>query len=139
MTEFDVITKPEHYNQHPSGIEPKDLLAGREHRAACAGKYLLRHPYKGASAQDLNKAAEYLRMILAVPEGDDGSVLSRFRRFVQGDPRATETDALALDVIAASMLTPEMQVHVYPALIERIEALVAQEGDEFDPSKPLSL
>lgn len=57
---FDPVTKPEHYNSHPSGIETISIT---RHFLFCLGntvKYILRHNLKGNPRQDLEKALWYL-------------------------------------------------------------------------------
>lgn len=57
---YDVVTKAEHYNVHPSGIEVMSIV---KHETFVRGniiKYVMRAPYKGDELQDLLKAQEYL-------------------------------------------------------------------------------
>jgi hypothetical protein len=57
---FDEVTRPLHYNSHPSGIE---VILITEHLSFCLGnvvKYCLRAEFKGKQIQDLKKAAWYL-------------------------------------------------------------------------------
>lgn len=61
----DEILKAAHYNNHPSGVEAKELL---RHFNFCLGnalKYLWRHEDKEAPLKDLRKAVFYLREELA--------------------------------------------------------------------------
>lgn len=57
---FDVIHKPEHYNVHPSGIEPISITKYETFFRGNILKYVLRAPYKGSELEDLEKAREYL-------------------------------------------------------------------------------
>lgn len=58
--EYDVIHKPEHYNVHPSGIEPIEITKYETFFRGNIIKYVLRAPYKGSELEDLEKAREYL-------------------------------------------------------------------------------
>lgn len=71
---FDVVTKPEHYNVHPSGIEVMDIV---KHETFVRGniiKYVMRAPYKGTELQDLKKARYYLD--LEIERLEDGANLT---------------------------------------------------------------
>lgn len=57
----DMVNKPPHYNDHPSGVECIQIT---EHLPFCLGnaiKYLWRQNKKGSAAEDLKKAAWYFR------------------------------------------------------------------------------
>lgn len=57
---FDPVKVPEHYNTHPSGIEPITIT---QHLNFCLGnviKYVMRCDLKGNALQDLRKAQTYL-------------------------------------------------------------------------------
>jgi hypothetical protein len=69
MTQFDVIEKPKHYNDHPSGVQAIEIC---EHLDFCLGnaiKYLWRAGKKpgqvelgsDSAVEDLKKSAWYLR------------------------------------------------------------------------------
>lgn len=123
MTEFDVITKPRHYNSHPSGVEAIDLLAGMEHRLACTVKYLYRLDHKGKRGEDLGKSGQYLTWVRDNPEPDTSAARRKFIRFVEGDPRATDEDRLIRDLLVADELSPEVRRVVAGEILRRIEAL----------------
>mgnify|MGYP001312236895 CR=1 FL=1 len=56
----DLIERPAHYTQHPSGIECIDIT---EHMSFCLGnviKYVWRAGLKGDAREDLKKARWYL-------------------------------------------------------------------------------
>ena len=58
---FDEVSKPKHYNSHPSGIE---FIRVTEQLSFCLGnfvKYILRSPLKNNTKQDLEKALWYLQ------------------------------------------------------------------------------
>lgn len=59
--EHDPVLKPQHYF-HPSGIEVINITKYETFLRGNVLKYVLRAPYKGAELQDLEKAAEYLRL-----------------------------------------------------------------------------
>ena len=57
---FNPITKPKHYNTHPSGVE---CIQVAEHMNFCLGnaiKYLWRAGEKGETLEDLKKARWYV-------------------------------------------------------------------------------
>jgi hypothetical protein len=59
MTTYDPVSKPAHYNQHPSGIETIQVT---EHMGFCLGnviKYVWRADLKNG-LEDLKKARWYL-------------------------------------------------------------------------------
>ena len=56
----DIINHPDHYTQHPSGIECIEIV---EHMNYCLGnaiKYIWRADYKGNPIKDLKKAVWYI-------------------------------------------------------------------------------
>lgn len=57
---FNPITRPKHYNSHPSGVECVTIA---EHMTFCVGnaiKYLWRAGLKGTAIEDLEKARWYI-------------------------------------------------------------------------------
>ena len=72
--DFDLVSKPRHYNVHPSGVECKDIACGLPWLEGSAFKYLWRYAEKGTPDLDLRKAiqfAEWARdghINLAVPK-----------------------------------------------------------------------
>lgn len=60
MTEFDPVSKPKHYNSHPSGVEIIELTRELSFDLGNAVKYVMRHKHKGNPKQDLEKAVWYL-------------------------------------------------------------------------------
>lgn len=57
----NVVNHPDHYNDHPSGIECIEIV---EHMNFCVGnaiKYLWRAGLKGDAIKDLKKAEWYIR------------------------------------------------------------------------------
>jgi hypothetical protein len=59
-TDHDAIEHPEHYTQHPSGIECIEVT---EHMTFCLGnavKYIWRAGRKGDALEDLKKARWYI-------------------------------------------------------------------------------
>lgn len=57
---YDPVTKPRHYLQHPSGIEPIILCEKMNFNVGNAFKYLYRCDLKGNTLQDLSKAKWYI-------------------------------------------------------------------------------
>lgn len=60
VKEYDVVNKPKHYNEHPSGIE---CIQVTEHMNFCLGnamKYIWRADLKNGT-EDLEKAIWYLK------------------------------------------------------------------------------
>lgn len=56
----DLIDSPNHYRQHPSGVEPIQVAEYGGFIMGNAIKYLFRWPYKGQAVDDLKKARNYL-------------------------------------------------------------------------------
>jgi hypothetical protein len=61
MAKFDIINKPVHYNDHPSGIEAVDLTMLFSTLSGNAVKYVWRHGSKESSLADRKKALWYVR------------------------------------------------------------------------------
>lgn len=57
--EFDVISKPRHYNVHPSGVECIEITRCMTFMGGNAFKYVFRDEEKNG-AQDLSKSIQYL-------------------------------------------------------------------------------
>ena len=55
------IEHPRHYNSHPSGVECIDVNEYMTANMAAAFKYLMRWEHKGLKAENLKKAAFYMR------------------------------------------------------------------------------
>lgn len=56
----DVIKRPAHYTEHPSGIEPIQITKYETFLRGNILKYVMRAPYKGRELEDLKKARQYL-------------------------------------------------------------------------------
>lgn len=56
----DLVNHPKHYNSHPSGIEVIEITRHMGFNLGNVIKYVLRADHKGATIQDLEKAAWYL-------------------------------------------------------------------------------
>lgn len=68
MKKYDNVTKPKHYNEHPSGVECIQIT---EHMNFCLGnaiKYLWRADLKNG-VEDLKKAVWYIQREIAKREG----------------------------------------------------------------------
>lgn len=66
---FNPVTRPKHYNSHPSGIECIEIS---QHYGFCIGnaiKYLWRAGLKGSAVEDLKKARWYLDREIMNREG----------------------------------------------------------------------
>ena len=83
----DKVNHPEHYTQHPSGVECIQVV---EHMGFCVGnaiKYLWRHEMKGG-IEDLEKARWYVDREIKRLKGDDwnGQMEEFFEGFFQDEP-----------------------------------------------------
>ena len=56
----DVINHPEHYTQHPSGVECIQVTEHMNFNRGNAIKYIWRAGLKGDAREDLKKAAFYI-------------------------------------------------------------------------------
>lgn len=61
----DNVNHPDHYNQHPSGVECIDVVEHLTFNVGNAVKYLWRADHKGATIEDLRKAAWYINREIA--------------------------------------------------------------------------
>jgi hypothetical protein len=68
----DPVTSPAHYARLQP--EPLDVIEAwkLDHHSACAVKYIARAGHKGNRLEDLRKAAEYLRRLIALEEKSGG-------------------------------------------------------------------
>lgn len=82
----DMVNKPPHYQQHPSGVEAIEIT---EHFNFCLGnaiKYIWRADYKNG-LEDLKKARYYIdREISRREQLERGSNTALQRSFVETDP-----------------------------------------------------
>ena len=70
---MDNVDHPQHYNQHPAGIECIDVVEEFDFNTGNAMKYLWRSRFKGDKETDLKKAKWYIerelqRMTKSNPE-----------------------------------------------------------------------
>jgi len=56
----EMVNHPDHYNNHPSGVECIDVVEHFSFNIGNAMKYLWRSPYKGKQLEDLKKARWYI-------------------------------------------------------------------------------
>lgn len=56
----DTVKRPNHYQSHPSGIEPIEITKHESFLRGNIIKYVMRAPYKGRELEDLKKARQYL-------------------------------------------------------------------------------
>jgi hypothetical protein len=70
--EHDAVQSPAHYARLQP--EPLDVIEAwkLDHHSACALKYIARAGHKGNRLEDLRKAAEYLRRLIALEERSSG-------------------------------------------------------------------
>ena len=69
------VDHPQHYNQHPAGIECIDVIEEFSLNIGNAMRYLWRHQFKGAVIEDLEKAAWYIqREIDRLKKRDNGHI-----------------------------------------------------------------
>lgn len=61
MPADDVVNKPSHYRQHPSGVECIEITRHMSFNLGNAVKYIWRADEKGNAIQDLEKAVWYLQ------------------------------------------------------------------------------
>jgi phage shock protein A len=57
----DLISKPNHYNWHPSGVECKDIVSEFCYNKGTAIAYIWRSEHKGTEEADLKKAIQHLQ------------------------------------------------------------------------------
>ena len=60
MSQFDVINKPRHYNEHPSGVECISVTEHMNFNLGNAVKYIWRADLKNDAIEDLRKAKWYV-------------------------------------------------------------------------------
>lgn len=71
---YHPVTRPKHYNSHPSGIECIEIS---QHYGFCVGnaiKYIWRAGLKGSAVEDLKKARWYLDREIMNREGQVSSL-----------------------------------------------------------------
>lgn len=101
MSGFDEITKAQHYNSHPSGVEAIDLIEHLPFSLGSAIKYLWRQNLKGAQVKDLKKALYYVRRYAAGCNKEYGDT------YGYGIPQ--ETMVLFHKAMRLSTAQPELQ------------------------------
>lgn len=57
----DAVNHPKHYNANPSGVEAIVVIEHLSFNVGSAMKYLWRADHKGATLEDLKKAAWYVQ------------------------------------------------------------------------------
>ena len=58
-TTYDVVNKPKHYNNHPSGVECIDIVESMDYNIGVAVAYLWRYKDKNG-VEDLRKAVWHI-------------------------------------------------------------------------------
>jgi len=64
-TDKEWVNHPDHYNEHPSGIECIDVVEHYNFNMGSALKYIWRADFKGSPIEDLKKAIWYLEREIA--------------------------------------------------------------------------
>lgn len=111
MTEFDIIEKAAHYNQHPSGVECIEIKRHLSSDVGDAFKYVFRADLKNGR-QDLEKARYYLRDAIGMVDAGKFSGVSRLAVFL---PTWSFETQQKLDVVIAAEPDPHRQLF-YTAL-----------------------
>ena len=57
----DLVNHPDHYNEHPTGVECIDIIEHMNFNCGNAVKYIWRADFKDSLIQNLEKAIWYLR------------------------------------------------------------------------------
>ena len=57
---METVNHPQHYNEHPAGVECIDVVEWFNFNIGSAIKYLWRAEHKGKQIEDLEKAAWYI-------------------------------------------------------------------------------
>ena len=70
MPNLNAINKPVYYNNHPSGVECREITRHLNNNLGCAFKYVFRYRYKESPWQDLQKSVNYLTDELVQIEAD---------------------------------------------------------------------
>lgn len=89
----DMVNRPRHYNQHPSGVEAIELCEQLSFNVGNAVKYLFRRGHKEGAApgEDVQKALFYLRAeVRRIDRMADaiGSLIDEHARYVSSAPLA---------------------------------------------------
>lgn len=74
------VKHPAHYTSHPSGVECMDIVKHMSFTLGNVIKYVWRADLKGDAIEDLEKAAEYLAVEIALRKE---SRAQRIRAFVE--------------------------------------------------------
>lgn len=116
---FDVVQRPQHYNEHPSGIECIDLAELMTFNAGNAFKYVYRRGAKGNEKQDLQKALWYTTREINRLDRLLANVPLYILRKYQSNFTFTEEDAeKALHV--ANTEPDDIVQAIYDSLFERV-------------------
>jgi hypothetical protein len=71
--EMSNVNHPQHYNQHPAGIECIDVIEEFGFNIGSAMKYLWRYELKDAPVEDLEKAVWYIQREIERRKKRDGN------------------------------------------------------------------
>jgi len=131
---FDIVQKPKHYNNHPSGVEAIELCEVMTFNLGNAFKYVYRRGDKGNTLQDLNKALWYLEREIkrlsrytwmpAIFQGmfKVNSEFSQHHEELVGAIISAETDSVAASFYSYLLVTGSMN-KVEPSLAIACDSL----------------
>jgi hypothetical protein len=136
VTTPDPINRPAHYTAHPSGIEPITISRHLPSNLGQALQYVMRHRFKGEPAQDLRKAAWFLRDEAALRArgryrnlaGETPDVLPGLTRVIAAEPRPMVAAALAMFMAALIAYADEEPLRTAAAWLEGVADGAEREG-----------
>lgn len=132
---YDIITKPHHYNWHPSGVECKEICDDLPRWIGDALSYIWRRNHKGQPLDDRRKALERLgewstrRYVALAHIGVGGEWFEKCREIFRVGYDSDTTLSLAVSLVAgahrAKPMEELLQAHRYlvRALEDEIEEL----------------
>jgi hypothetical protein len=133
-TKFDPVSKPKHYNSHPSGLQPIEFTAYMSFCLGNAAKYVVRCDLKGTPVEDLEKALWYLNHEIKLREDGKAILVDRtegqtaFVMFVAHEPSEFARRVLEELWEAGRSESPVQPLRVAEAILE-IEIARRKGGD----------
>lgn len=124
MSEYDPVSRPLHYNSHPSGIQPIEFTAYMSFCLGNAAKYVVRCDLKAAPVEDLAKALWYVNYELALREQGISCPPDRtqggyaFARFMAAEPSEFVRRVLTEIWEASRAEAPVQPLKVAEAILE---------------------
>lgn len=79
---FDPVSRPKHYNSHPSGVQCIEISELLNFNLGNAFKYVFRHKEKLNPKEDLEKARWYLMRELSNRKSKKNNYLNSFKEFI---------------------------------------------------------